>query len=67
MPGKFIEERTTSSLINVELKVMKILFLWYNHLVAAENPHGLLAIAPSVRVNAVAKVTFVLAIKGPMY
>jgi hypothetical protein len=40
---------------------------WYNHLVAAENPHRFVAITPSVGVNAVAKVTFVLAVKSPMY
>lgn len=37
------------------------------HLVAAENTHGLLAIASSVRVNAIASVAFVLTIKSPMH
>jgi len=36
-------------------------------LVAAENTHGLLAIASSVRVNAIASVALILTIKSPMH
>jgi hypothetical protein len=39
---------------------------WIIHLVTAKDSHGLLAIASSVRIYAIAKVTFVLAVKRPM-
>jgi len=36
------------------------------HLVTAKDTHGLLAIASPVGIYAIAKVAFVLAVKGPM-